>query len=230
MGRMTRCGDGGGRVAALALLVGAGLLAAGASRSAAGAEVRDFTVLVDGKPAGDYHLTVQPQDNGAVAMALQADVRVKVLGVTVYSYTYRGREVWKDGRLRRVDSSGQENGKPFAVSAEPDGGGLRVTCNGQAHPARPNVWTMTYWQLPPAPARDQPLPLLGSDGREVDGRLQYLGTERLNVAGQEQACGHYRVTGSTPHELWYDAQDRVVRQEWVVNGHKTVLELTRVGR
>jgi hypothetical protein len=208
------------------------VLVAGAARlPAAAVETRDFNVLVDGKPAGDYHVTIQPQDNGAVTMALQSEVRVKVLGVTWYSYTYRGREVWKDGRLLRLDSNGQENGKPFAVSAVPDGSGLRVTCNGQAHAAAANVWTMTYWQLPPAPARDQPLPLLGGhNGQVVDGRLQYLGTERLNVAGQEQACGHYRVTGSTPHDLWYDAQERVVRQEGVVDGHKTVLELTRVGR
>jgi hypothetical protein len=227
MRRITRYGS-----PALALLIAGGVLSAGASRlSAAGSETRDFNVLVDGKPAGDYHVTVQPQDNGAVAMTLQSEVRVKVLGVTFYSYTYRGREVWKDGRLRHLDSNGQENGKPFTVSAEPDGGGLRVTFNGQVHAAPPNVWTMTYWQLPPAPARDQPLPLLGGhNGQVVDGRLQYLGSERLNVAGQEQACGHYRVTGSTPHDLWYDAQERVVRQEWVVDGHKTVLELTRLGR
>jgi hypothetical protein len=224
---MTRYGSG-----ALVLLVAAGVLLAWASRlPAAGVETRDFNVLVDGKPAGDYHLTVQPQDNGAVAMTLQSEVRVKVLGVTFYSYTYRGREVWKDGRLRRLDSSGQENGKPFTVSVVPDGGGLRVACNGQAHAAPANVWTMTYWQLPPASARDQPLPLLGGhDGQVVDGRLQYLGSERLNVAGQEQACNHYRVTGSTPHDLWYDAQERIVRQEWVVDGHRTVLELTGVGR
>jgi hypothetical protein len=218
------------RVVVLGLLVGAGVLFAGSSRAAAAdTEVRDFNVLVDGSRAGDYHLTLQRQDDGTVTMTLQSEVRVKVLGVSFYSYTYRGREVWKDGRLRRLDSNGQENGKPFTVSAVPDGGGLRVTFNGQAHAARPDVWTMTYWQLPPAPDRDRPLPLLGCDnGREVDGRLQYLGTERLTVAGQEQACAHYRVTGSTPHELWYDAQERVVRQEWVVDGHKTVLELTRV--
>jgi len=230
---MARTRDGGRRqTPALGLLVvGLVVFVTGTSRAAAAdTEVRDFNVVVDGSRAGEYHVTIQRGDDGTLTMSLTSEVRVKVLGVTFYSYTYRGREVWKDGRLRRLDSSGQENGKPFTVSVVPDAGGLRVACNGQAHAAPPNVWTMTYWQLPPAPARDQPLPLLGSDGREVDGRLQYLGTERLNVAGQEQPCGHYRVTGSTPHELWYDAQERVVRQEWVVDGHKTVLELTRVGR
>ncbi len=217
---------------AAALVVGVGLLAGGASRSAAAdTETRDFTVLVDDKPAGTYHMVIQRQDDGTVVMTNVSEVRVKVVGISFYSYTYRGRETWKDGRLLRLDSNGQENSKTFVVSAVPEAGGLRVTHNGQAHPAHAEVWTMTYWQLPPAPQRDGPLWLLGCDnGQEVAGRLQYLGTAPVPVAGQEQTCTHYRVTGSTPHELWYDTQERMVRQEWVMDGHRTALQLTRVGK
>jgi hypothetical protein len=230
---MARTRDGGRRqTPALGLLVvGLAVLITGTSRAAAAdTEVRDFNVLVDGSRAGDYHVTIQRGDDGTLTMSLTSEVRVKVLGVTFYSYTYRGREVWKDGRLQRLDSNGQENGKPFTVTAVPAVDGLHVTCNGQAHLARPDVWTMTYWMLPVAAQRNQPLPLLGGhNGQEVGGSLQQIGTDRLTIAGQAQSCAHYRVTGPTPHELWYDAQERIVRQEWVVDGHKTVLELTRVG-
>jgi hypothetical protein len=230
---MARTRDCGRRLLpALGLLVvGLGVLVAGSSRAAAAdSEVRDFNVLVDGSRAGDYHVAIQHADDATLTMTLTSEVRVKVLGVTFYSYTYRGREVWKDGRLQRLDSNGQENGKPFAVTAVPAANGLHVTMNGQEHLARPDVWTMTYWMLPAAERRNKPLPLLGAhNGQDVDGLLQEVGTERLPVAGQEQNCSHYRVTGSTPHELWYDGQDRIVRQEWTVDGHKTVLELTRIG-
>jgi hypothetical protein len=216
---------------AAGLAVGLGALLAGAPPAAAAdTEVRDFNVVVDGSRAGDYHMTVRRQDDGTVTMTNASEVRVKLLGVSFYSYAYRGTEVWKDGRLQRLESSGQENGKPFVVAAVPAGNGLRVTFNGQEHTARPDVWTMTYWMLPVAGQRNHALPLLGCDnGRGADGFLQYLGKERRTVAGQEQDCTHYRVTGSTPHDIWYDAQERMVRQEWVVDGHRTLLELTRVG-
>jgi hypothetical protein len=216
---------------AAALAVGLGALLAGAPRAAAAdTEVRDFNVVVDGSRAGDYHMTIRRQDDGTVTMTNASEVRVKLLGVSFYSYAYRGTEVWKDGRLQRLESSGQENGKPFAVAAVPAGNGLRVTFNGQEHVSRPDVWTMTYWLLPVAGQRNHALPLLGCDnGQGADGFLQYLGTERRSVAGQEQDCTHYRVTGSTPHDIWYDGQERMVRQEWVVDGHRTLLELTRVG-
>ena len=58
----------------------------------------------------------------------------------------------------------------------------------------------------------------------------HVGAERLKVAGQEQVCEHYRLMRDVSHELWYDAQDRLVRQEWLANGHRTVLELVHVGR
>src|SRR5690348_17039209 len=111
---MTWTGKSGRRLtSALGLLVvGLGVLAAGAPRAAAAdTEVRDFNVLVDGSRAGDYHLTIQRGDDGTLTMTLQSEVRVKVVGISFYSYAYRGREVWKDGRLQRLESSGQENGK-----------------------------------------------------------------------------------------------------------------------
>jgi hypothetical protein len=46
------------------------------------------------------------------------------------------------------------------------------------------------------------------------------------VAGQEISCTHYCVNKDVPHDLWYDAQERLVRDEWVSSGHRTVLEMT----
>jgi hypothetical protein len=37
----------------------------------------------------------------------------------------------------------------------------------------------------------------------------------ITVAGQEQACIHYRVMNTVPYDLWYDGQERMVRHEWV---------------
>ena len=37
--------------------------------------------------------------------------------------------------------------------------------------------------------------------------------------------GHFRLTSLVPHDVWYDGDGRLVRQEWTEDGHKTVLEL-----
>jgi hypothetical protein len=75
--------------------------------------------------------------------------------------------------------------------------------------------------------------MLGCDtGVITTGQVQFVGTEKIMVAGQEQACAHYRVTkNNVPHDFWYDGQERMVRDEWLSEGnHRTVLELTQIQR
>jgi Family of unknown function (DUF6134) len=213
------------------LLVVGGLLFPGMGRAgAADVETRDFTILVDGKASGNYHMSIKRHEDGAVSLAAESEVHVSVLLVPVYSYSYHGQEVWKDGRLQHFESSGKENNKPFAVTAEATANGLRVKVNGQEHTALPEVWTTSYWRLPGAEHRNKAILLMGCDnGQEKVGSLHHVGVERMKIAGQELPCAHYRVMRDVAYEVWYDGEDRLVREEWVSNGHRTVLELMHVG-
>jgi hypothetical protein len=215
----------------LALAVtAAGALILGLPRAqAADLETRNFSVSVDGKKAGEYKMVIQKQPDGSVVLYAASDVRVTVLAVPVYTYSYRGKEVWKDGRLQHFESKGKEKGKEFSVRADADSTAIRVVANGYGHSAVLDVWTTSCWQLPPAKFRNNAVVMLGCDtGADYPSRLQYVGTEKIAVAGQEMTCTHYRVNKDVPHELWYDAQERLVRDEWVSGGHRTVLEMMEV--
>jgi hypothetical protein len=214
----------------LLLVVGGFLFPFVGVTEAADVETRDFAIQVDGKPAGNYHMVIQHQGNGVVTMSAQSEVLVSVLLLKVFSYSYRGQEVWKDGRLHHFESSGKENGKPFAVAADATSLGLRVKVNGREHTTLPDVWTTSFWHLPGAEQRNKGILLMGCDnGQERVSSLHFVSTDRAKVAGQEQTCAHYRVVRDVPYELWYDSQDRLVREEWMANGHRTVLELIKVG-
>lgn len=199
---------------------------------AADIEVRDFTIWVDGKRGGEYHMTITRQDDGTITMTGQADLRLSYLaGLKTYTYTYRGSEVWKEGKLVSFSSSSNDDGKQYTVTAAPDGANLRVRANGQERLMRSDVWVTTYWRLPVAQQRNAAVPLFDGDtGREINAKLDYVGASQLNVAGQVQNFGRYRLTGGVQVELWYDGTERLVRQEWVEDGHKSILELVRVRR
>jgi hypothetical protein len=214
------------------LLLACLLLVSAAPRAmAADVEQRDFVTSVDGKPAGEYHMTISTQEDGTVTMAGHADVTVKHL-IRTYRYTYRGTEVWREGRLVRLDSTCNDDGKQYTVAAVADREVLRVRVNGrEPRLVRPDVWVTTYWRLPDAKARNQSLPLLDADtGRDMAGTLQYLDMSAVTVAGQPVNCAHYRAVGALTVDLWYDGQDRLVRQEWVEDGLRIVLELARLAR
>jgi hypothetical protein len=190
-------------------------------------ETRTFRISVDGKKSGEYKMFIQKQADGSLVLYAKSDVRVTILAVPVYTYTYEGKEVWKDGRLMHFQSKGKEKGKEFAIQADADSTAIRVVANGSAHSAILDVWTTSCWQLPPAKFRNHAVRMFGCDtGDDYASQLQYIGTEKITVAGQEMSCTHYRVNKDVPHDLWYDAQERLVRDEWVSSGHRTVLELT----
>jgi hypothetical protein len=227
MGCICSVGPRRSGLAALGLLV-AGFLLGGVCR-AGDVETRNFIVSVDGKKAGDYQLTITRQADGLISTSAHSEVKVTLLAIPVYTYSYQGAEVWKNGKLQHFHSSGQEKGKPFAIRADLDGSSLRVQANGEQRRVSADVWMTSCWQLPATEYRNNNILLMGCDtGKEIASRLQYVGSEQIAAAGQMTTCTHYKVMKDVAHDLWYDAQERLVRDEWLSSGHKTVVELAGV--
>jgi hypothetical protein len=212
------------------LVCAVAVLFSAASVRAADNETREFVVKVDGKPSGHANMTIQRQDDGTTIVSCDTNVRVKIL-IKTYTYTCRTQETWKNGRLQQLASQCNDDGKQFQVSAMAQADGIHVRVNGREHIAKAEAWVSSYWTLPDAKLRDGIIPVLDVDnGRDMQGRLRFIGTAQITVAGQPQNVQHYCFNGPNRIELYYDAAQRLVRQDWVEDGHPTVLELVRVRR
>ncbi len=205
-------------------------LGAGARAGAAEAETRDFTVYVDARKSGEVHMTINRQDDGATAVNCDTDVRVGAI-ITLYKYSYRGRELWKDGRLQHFESKANDDGKEFAVTATAAADGLHVRANDGEHTAAADALLTSYYAQPDARLANQTVPLLDADtGRDLEAKVEFLGAEKYGV-NQDQTVQHVRLTGKgVAMDLWYDDARRLVREEWVEQGHRTVVDLYRVRR
>lgn len=218
-----------GNAVRAALVLCAGLAACGEAR-AGEIETRDYAVTVGTKAGGEVHMTMHKQDDGSVHLRCDTDINVKIL-LASYRFVYRGREIWKDGKLVRLDSQTDDNGKRLAVTVVQDAAGHKVRVNNAERTIKGDVWTMSYWSLPDAKVRANALTLLDpDDGKDVPGKLAFVASEKLKVAGQEVTLNHYRVTGKTVVDVWYDGTDRLIRQEWTEQGQKLLIELTRIRR
>src|SRR5262249_24984622 len=199
------------------------LLVGGTRAVAAETEVRTYTVSVDGRRAGQSVLDIHRQDDGQVVVTASANVSVRFL-LKTYTYTYQGREVWKAGRLQTLQSTSNDDGKVFQVTAVAQPNGLNIKVNGQERLGRADVWTTRDAQLHDPNRATQPAPLLDADtGRDLNGHLQHFGAAQVTVAGQAVTCTRYRIAGiPSPVDLWFDSANRLVRQEFVEDGHRTV--------
>ncbi len=197
-------------------------------------EVRQFRIDIDNKPAGTYRMDIHADQNGAQTMSLTAQYRVRSFAVFNYSYSYSGTESWQNDRLVRLESQSNDDGKKFRVDAAPDPntGRLVVRANNVPSAVRADVWTTTYWHLPPAQFRGHGVPLLDCDtGKYLEGALRFVAVEAITVLDQQQNCSHWRLTGGENNldiDLWYDAQERLVMQKSVESGHRGVLTLTSI--
>lgn len=212
-------------------------------------ETREFEVSVDGTPRGKCVMHIRRRRDGAETVSINAGLAFNYL-VYNYRYSSAGTETWKDGRLVSLENSSNFNGKEYKVEAAAESKRLRLTVNGKSSHAEPDVWSTSYWRVPAhveqrlkkiesgivqAPGKDperkhEPLSitLLNSDkGEPLAGRLQHIGHEEIKAAGQRLKCARYRISGGAQVELWYDGTGRLVRQESLDSGHKTVLELKR---
>jgi hypothetical protein len=208
-------------------------LAQGAPGEAPRHEVREFSVTVDGKPAGTYRMEIAEAGHDAWRMTGAADIKVRKYLVYNYRYSYNGTEFWLGDRLETLESRANDDGKNYTVRATRDAktGALLVAVNNQQQPAMQTyVWTTTYWRLPSSQFRTT-VPLIDCDtGKALTGNLQFLGLEKVNVLNSSLDCGHYGLTGgdngSLNVELWYDGFNRLVRQITVEDNHRVVLTLS----
>src|SRR5262245_61027785 len=213
-------------------------------------EMREFKVSVDGKGRGKCTIEIARRDDGTDRMHIDASLNFNYV-VYEYRYSSVGTEIWKNGRLLRLENSANYNGTKYVVKASSRSDNLLVTVGDKTSNFEPDVWVTSYWQLPdllvqpgaaagkgvvPAGGRraarkedTTTVVLLDSDkGQKLKGDVKRVGEETMTVAGKKTPCTHFRISGDVQVNLWYDGQQRLVRQETVESGHKTVMELTRL--
>ncbi len=129
----------------------AGLLAAGsigyAQEEAAAsmpAQAWNFQVYLDDKSIGS-HTFAQYGEANNYEMRIAADLRVKLLFITVYQYEHRNQERWRGGCLQEIESQTDDNGDMFSVVGRQLGEGFEIIANQQTTLLPRCITTFAYW-------------------------------------------------------------------------------------
>jgi len=207
-----------GRRAALTLLaggatgLGAGLGAARAARAAGctlfpQGEGWRFLVLRHGNVIGEHRFHFSRR-SGDFVVEVAIDIAVELLGITLFRFTHRAEEVWRDGWLHALTSATDDDGKLWKVASERRDGALRGRVNGVAFDVSGFVIPASLWHRDTT--KSQAL-LDTIDGRMkvIDSRA--LGEETVPADGGKTAARHFRLTGQLERDIWYDAGCAIAR-------------------
>ncbi len=192
-------------------------------------EIRQFDVIVKDKLVGNVSIRISQAPSGSVTTSTDTSIEASFLFIK-YRYEFHGKEIWQGDRLTQFDSQTDDNGTRSSIQAVVDSRGSRIDVLGK--PSRsgpPLAMTENYWRLPTSSIEVGQFSIVEPDtGIPRTVRLQLVGPDSVAVEGREIACNHYRLTGEAAADLWFDGQNRLVRQQTVEQGYPTEQRLVRI--
>ncbi len=188
-----------------------------------------FDILRNDSPIGEHRLTAE-QTAGGLRVAIDTDIRVRVLGVTAYRYRHESREDWADGQdgltLVGLRSRTDDNGSDFRVEGEAEGADFRVEGSEGPVVAPADVVPASYWN--PLVLRRRRL-LNTKRGTLFEASAEPRGEETIESGGQRVRTHRAFIAGDPAVHLWFDDEQRVRRLAFESRGEFIDYRLASMG-
>lgn len=184
---------------------------------------RRFSVLYKGDRIGAHRVSYFPS-TGEILVTTEIDLLVKALFFTVFSFSHRSEERWRDGRLVSLTSETVEHGETLHVTGAATPQGFRVVSKDLPFLAAPGTLTSNdLWT--PAVLR-QAIVIDAQHGGVIGVSVRKLADEKIEVGGRQLRAARYRfITPYLAGSIWYDAGGLWVHGEFERDAAQIVYRL-----
>jgi uncharacterized protein DUF6134 len=169
---------------------------------------RRFSLVYKGDTIGRHVVRSAPVIED-VRVSTEIEVIVKRLFLTVFSYSHRSEERWRDGRLMALKSETTEGGETFSVDGAVVAKGFRVVGKEGPFIAPPAALTSNcLWN---SAILQQEAVIDAQHGGVIGLSVRKLADEDIVIAGRPMAATRFRfITPDLAGTLWYDDAGRWV--------------------
>ena len=171
--------------------------------------VLNFTVMRKGDEIGT-HVIKFSRSGDRVGVAIKTDIEVKVLFVPVYHFNHQSREVWRAGKLAKLISNTDDDGKKHVLTIEGKATALHINGDGNVSTANLESIPASLWH--PALTRPGPAKIINTlDGHLMAVNSVFKGEEKVAVKSGTLLAKHFVMTGELNRELWYGPDGMLVK-------------------
>jgi hypothetical protein len=165
-----------------------------------------YTIMREGSPIGNLSF-IFTRNGPQTEVRVQTRVLVRYLGIVFYRFSHDSLEIWEGGKLVRIESETDDDGKSTKLSAKAEGGALVASINGTPSKLPGVEVPASFW----SPTLTSQKALIDP----VDGKLMKVNVaqgpeEILSVKGAKRPARRYKITGDFERDIWYDAQGGLV--------------------
>jgi Family of unknown function (DUF6134) len=192
-------------------LVAAALIGAAAVPAARASDAGEytFTVLKDGAPVGQHRVAFE-REGDRIEIREETAIEVRFATIPLYTFEHEARQLWEDGRAVRIDATTNDNGEKFDITVRANGDGYIRTVNGRVDRFDASTAVLAFWNKATV---EHHAFFSAVEDKTLDVSFQYVGQEKIAVAGKELDVEHYRMVGDEERELWYDAAGHIAKVE-----------------
>lgn len=166
---------------------------------------RSFRVLRDGSDIGSHVISVK-KVGADIQVAIDIELKVKVIGITAYRYEMQNREVWRDGKIVSVDCSSNDDGDAHFCRVKPVGDEYEVEGSVWSGTVPGDSVTTTYWSYD---FLKSPLWISTADGDPLKVAVSKVGAGEIPGPDGPVATEKWAVGGDMDIDLHY------IDREWV---------------
>ena len=177
---------------------------------------RRFGIFYKGEKIG-AHTVVTTPETGEIRVQTEVDLEVKALFFTMFSFSHRSEERWRNEKLVFLKSETVEHGEKLFVEGASAPQGFRVV--SQAGPFIAAADSLTSNCLWSPAILEQETVIDAQHGGVIGLSVRKVADEQILVLGRQAHATRYRfITPYLAGSIWYDDAGRWVHGEFEHDG------------
>lgn len=180
-----------------------------------------FRVLREGDTIGHHSIDFSRRGDDLV-VDVNIDLEVKFAFITVYRYTHRNQEIWRDGRLHAIDTQTNDDGNKHWVRGRANGEGFAIESDSGSRLMPSGIIPSSYWH-PDTPRAET---LLNTQTGELARIKVAAGAHKsdLPMPWGPQVAQSFEISGDVDLNLWYDDKGCLLKMNFSAPGDGSLID------
>ncbi len=167
----------------------------------------DYVVLHGDEPIGSHRVEIVRNGN-EIEIEAESDLKVDFGPLTVFEFEHRRRELWRDREFVKSIAQTTRNGESYDIKIIRQAAGYKRVVNGREDQLEDPVKVLALWH---ADLFEHQFFISPMEDKLYRLSVHFVGEERIEIGDQRVQALHYRMTGDSERELWYDEAGHVLK-------------------